>query len=134
MQNKYQHGELSLLWTAALVGLVALIGLCGLLSMRYERNLLMDALSRFGGSQAVQQTRQAAESVVAAESGGVRKCVVAGKTMYSNVDCDERNGSSRKVELHDPRGIEAPKLGFASASTEVAPSLQEQMIEKAVRK
>lgn len=139
MKQKYQRGELSLFWAALIVGVIALVCMGALFSMRYERNFFVEAWGRFTKSdagKAIQQTQKAAEAVARPDSGSaeVRKCVIDGKVVYSNVECDARNVSTRKVQMHDTQGIEAPKVPQASASAqEQQPTLQDKMIEKATR-
>jgi hypothetical protein len=139
MKLKYQRGELSLLWAAVIVGVIALMCMGALFSMRYERNFFAETWNRFAKSdagKAIQQTQKAAEAVTRPDGAGtdIRKCVIDGKVVYSNVECDTKNASTRKVQLHDTQGVEAPKVPQASASQpEQQPTLQEKMIEKATR-
>jgi hypothetical protein len=135
MHLKYQKGELSLLWTAVFVGIVALIAMVALMSARYERNYFAEAWKRVTKTEAgqlIQQTQQNAERAAKPEAATVRKCMIDGKPVYSNVECDNTNPTSRKVQLHDTRGIEAPKLPPAPAAAEGKPDMREKMIEKAV--
>lgn len=138
MQIKYQRGELSLFWAAVIVGVIALAAMVALMSARYERNYFAEAWSRVTKTeiaQTVQQTQQAAEKAVKPEAAGVRKCMVDGKVIYSNVECDTKDPTSRKVELHDSKGFEAPKAPPAPAAsqTDAPPTMQDKMIEKATR-
>lgn len=134
MHLKYQKG-LSLLWTAVVVGIVALAAMVALMSARYERNYFSEAwkkVTKTDVGQAVQQTQQ---NVANAESGQIKKCVIDGKTVYSNVECDKANPTSQKVQIHDTKGFEAPKVPVASTpEAEGAPSMRDKMIEKAVQR
>lgn len=140
MQRKYQRGEVSLLWAAVLVGVVALVCMGALFSMRYERNFFAEAWARFTKSEvgkAVQQTQQVAASVAKPDGGisaDIRKCTINGKVVYSNIECDAKNATTHKVQLHDTQGIEAPKVPQASASQSGGqPTLQDKMIDKAMQ-
>lgn len=142
MQRRYQRGEVSLLWAAVLVGVVALVCMGALFSMRYERNFFAEAWARFTKSEvgkAVQQTQKVAEGVTKPAGGispstDIRKCTIDGKVVYSNIECDVKNATTRKVQLHDTQGIEAPKVPQASASqSEGRPALQDKVIEKATQ-
>lgn len=140
MQRKYQRGEVSLLWAAVVVGVVALSCIGALFSMRYERNFFAEAWTRFTKSEvgkAVQQTQKVAEGVAKPGSGistDIRQCTINGKVVYSNIECDAKNATTRKVQLHDTQGIEAPKVPQASASqSEGQPTLQDKKIEKAMQ-
>ncbi|HJV75548.1 MAG TPA: hypothetical protein VJ654_15085 [Noviherbaspirillum sp.] len=129
--TKYQRGALSLLWAAVFAGIVAVAAMVALMSVRYERNYFAAAWMRITESDASQNLRQSARSAVSTESMTVRKCTVAGKVVYSNVECDAANPASRKVELQDTRGFEAPKSApVPSEHKDALPSLQRQLSEK----
>ncbi|HZW20103.1 DUF4124 domain-containing protein [Noviherbaspirillum sp.] len=134
MQLNHQKG-LSLLWTAVVVGLVALAGMVGLMSARYERNYFAEAwkkLTKTDVAQAVQQTQQ---NVAKTEAPPIRKCIIDGKTVYSNVECDKANPTSQKVSIHDSKGFEAPKVPVVSTpEAEGAPSMRDKLIDKAVNR
>ncbi len=137
MHTKYQKGELSLFWAAIFVGIVALAAMVALMSARHERNYFSEALGRFTKTEAgqvVRQTRQAAEKATRPEAASIRKCIVNGKVLYSNVDCDTADPTGRKVEMHDTAGFEAPKVSAPSASQTGDPAtMEEKAIEKATR-
>ena len=134
MHVKYQRG-LSLLWTAIVVSLVALASMVALISARYERNYFGEGwkrLTKTDVGQAVQQTRQ---QVAKAEASSIRKCIIDGKRVYSNVECDKADPTSQKVQIHDTQGFEAPKVPVASAPEgEGAPSMRDKLIDKAVNR
>ena len=139
-----QRGELSLLSCALLFGLVALVAAIGLFSMRSERNFFAEAWSRAMHStvgQSARQLQSAAANAVAAtavksgavEATEIRKCMIDGKRVYSNVECSAKSPHSRKVDLHDSGGIEAPKAPPATEPEGKTPSIQDKMIDKATR-
>lgn len=138
MYSKYQKGELSLLWAAVIVGVLTLVAMVALMSARYERNYFAEAWKRVTKTEAgqvLQQTQQAAEKAAKPEAAAIRKCVIDGKVVYSNVECDNANPTSSTVKLHDTKGVEAPKVPVASApEKEGAPSLRDKAIEKAVQR
>lgn len=132
-----QKGELSLMWAAVLIGVVTLVAMVGLMSARHERNYFSEAWKRVTKTEAgqvLQQTQQSAERAVKAESAEIRKCVIDGKVVYSNVECDNRNATSRKVQLHDTKGIEAPKSPPAPAPEAEGKDMRQKMIDKAVER
>jgi hypothetical protein len=134
MQLKYQKG-LSLLWTAVVVGLVALAGMVALMSARYERNYFAEAWKKLTKTDAGQAVQQAQQNVARSESAQIRKCVIAGNTVYSNVECDKANPTSQKVQIQDTKGFEAPKVPVVSVPEgEGAPSMRDKLIDKAVNR
>ena len=140
MNAKYQRGELSLFWAAVFIAVVTLVAVAALFSMRYERNFFSEAWQRIMRSDAgktLQQTGQAAQNAVRREPGAassaIRQCMINGKVVYSNVECDVKNPTSRKVEFHDTQGIEAPKVPASASQESASQTLQDKMIEKAVR-
>lgn len=138
MVSKYQKGELSLFWAAVAVGVLTLIAMMGLMSARYERNYFSEAWKRITKTevgQVIQQTQQSAAQAAKPESAVVRKCMVDGKVVYSNVECDNSNPTSHKVQLHDTKGFDAPKAPPAPApEAEGKPDMREKMIEKAIQR
>lgn len=126
-----QRGEISLWWLALLMAGFAAITMGALFSMRYERNLFVEGVSWLLKSSggAVPQAQQAG----APGAGVMRKCVIDGKSVVSNVDCGERNPTSKTIAIHDTRGIEAPKAPAPAEPEAAAPTLRDKMIEKASR-
>jgi hypothetical protein len=134
MRSKYQRGELSLFWTAVFTGVVALAAMVGLMSARYERNYFAETWKQLTKSEALQQASQAVDSTTKADTA-VRKCVSDGKLVYSNVECSAGNPTSRKLELHDTKGFEAPKVPAALApEASTNGDLKEKMIERALQR
>ena len=133
-----QRGAISLFWAAVLVGVITVVCMAALFSMRHERNYFAEALSgivKSDAGKAVQQAQKAAGAVAGQNGGGdIRSCTIDGKVVYSNVECDARSAGTRKVQLHDTQGFEAPKVPQPAASqVEGQPTLQDKMIEKATR-
>lgn len=130
MRLQYQRGAVSLLWAAVFVGGVALMAMIALMSARHERNYFAD-MWQYLFTGAGQKLQQAAQSSVAPGSTSVRKCIVAGKVVYSNIECDKSNPSSQEVVLQETKGFEAPKPPpIPARQIGVGPSLQDQAIEK----
>ena len=131
---KYQKG-VSLLWTAVVVGLVALAGMVTLMSARYERNYFAEGWKKLTGTEVGQAVRQTQQNVARSDAAPIRKCVIDGKTVYSNVECEKGNPAGEKVQIHDTRGFEAPKVPVASApDAESAPGMRDKLIDKAVNR
>jgi hypothetical protein len=136
------RGEISLWLLALMMAGFAAIAMGALFSMRYERNLFAEAIGALlkspAGTATMQQARQALDgaalgsTAAAAPAGALRKCVIGGKTVVSNVDC-RHEPSSKLIAIHDTRGIEAPKAPPAPALETSAATAQEKMIEKMTR-
>jgi len=123
MKNR-QHG-LSLVWCAVVVGIVALVAMLGLLSMRYDRNLFAESWKKLTASAPAVPAAAAKPTATA-----IHKCSVNGVITYSNVEC--KAGS--KVELSDTRGVEAPKAPPAPVPQSSAPTLHDKMIDRATER
>lgn len=134
MDMKYQRGELSLFWAAVIVGVVTLMAVGTLLSMRHERNLFGDAWQRARRTDAGQALQATAAQAGRDKSAAIRKCQVDGKVIYSNVECGAGNPTSRQLELQDTKGIEAPKAPPALRRSDMPESLRDKAIEKAMQR
>ncbi|WP_334188018.1 hypothetical protein [Noviherbaspirillum sp.] len=130
-----QRGALSLLWCAILVGAVAAVGMAALMSMRHERNLFQDAWASLINTPVVKSVKSLDQDVRPAAPSGkdIRRCVVDGKVMYSNIECGPDRPASRDVVLHDSRGIEPPKAVPATVPDNAPASMQDRMMEKALQ-
>jgi hypothetical protein len=137
-----QGGQISLWLVAVLMAGFAAISMAALFSMRYERNLFAEGIAWLLKSPAAGavagQARAATEgagealgAAPAATSGAMRKCVIDGKSVVSNVDCANAV-KSKVIAIHDTRGIEAPKAPPPPPQPDPA-NLREQMIDKATR-
>lgn len=137
-----QSGEISLWLVAVLMAGFAAISIAALFSMRYERNLFAEGIawvlkSPAGGALAG-QARAAADGASdalgaggGAAAGAMRKCVIHGKAVVSNVDC-ANEPSGKVIVIHDTRGIEGPKAPPPPAQPDPA-NLREQIIDRATR-
>ncbi len=134
MKLTHQRGELSLFWAAAIVGVVTLAAVGTLLSMRHERNLFGDAWRQVKRTDAGQTVQDVAAQAGRQESAAIRKCLIDGKVVYSNVECGTGNPTSRRLALQDTKGIEAPKASPALQLVNPSETVQEKMIEQAVQR
>jgi hypothetical protein len=109
VNRKRERGELSLFWCVVLFALLSLIMMTWLMSFRYNRNLFVEAWDHVAGQATAQvgSTLKAAAEPAAAVAPGaeVRKCVVNGKVLYSNVECGAENSTSRKVDVRPTEGM-----------------------------
>jgi hypothetical protein len=130
-----QRGSLSLVWVAIASALLAGLAMAALFSMRYERNLFAEGWAKAAGALPAAPTLETARQAVGAAPaagapGALRKCVIKGQTVISNVDCTPDNKTSKVIEIHVTHGIEAPK---APPRADPAPS-SDPMIDKMVEK
>lgn len=136
---------ISLIQVAIVMASLAAIAMAALYGMRYERNPLLDGLDKLSGrplSQDVQPTSRdrrvaasqpAAAPLNAAPAGVLRKCVIDGKTVFSDVEC---SGHGDVVKVHETHGYETPKVPApdpVNPAASAPPSVQDQAIEKATR-
>ena len=143
MQGIQHKRGLGLIQVAILMATLAAIAMAAMMSMRSERNLFAEALGKVTGrppAAAQGAVAPGAAPNVAAQpvqperpAGVLRKCVIDGKTVLSDVDCTDRNPTSSIVKVHETRGIESPKLPKPEAAAAGAPNMQDKMIEKATR-
>jgi hypothetical protein len=126
-----QRGALSLLWVAVGSALLAAAAMAAMYSMRHERNLFAEGMDKVGNAAPVRQAIGAARQAGSAATGGeLRKCVIQGKTVVSNTECTDANRSSRRIDIVDPRGIEAPKAPPAPAPEPGSNPALDKIIEK----
>jgi hypothetical protein len=124
-----QRGALSLFWVAVVSALVAAAAMAAIWSMRHERNLFAEGLDKVSSGAQAGRAIDAARQAVGGTSE-LRKCVVAGKTVVSNTDCADANPSSRRIDIVDPRGIDAPKAPPAPAAEPGSNPALDKIIEK----
>lgn len=132
----HRQRGLSLVWVAVLMAGFAAAAMAALFSMRYERNFFAEGagqlLKQSGGSAVLQKTQQAVGAAAPA-SGALRKCLIDGQTVISNTDCTDRNPTSKTIQIHETRGIEAPKVPKPDPAEASPRSVQDKMIEKATQ-
>lgn len=123
------------MWAAVIVGVLTLAAMVALMSARYERNYFAEAWTKMIGTDAgrsLQKTQQSVGKTIKADSTEIRKCMVNGKPVYSNVECDAHNPTSQKLDLQDSKGIDAPKVPVAPMREDAASAIKDKMIEQAV--
>jgi hypothetical protein len=136
----YSQRGISLIQVAIVMASLAAIAMAALYGMRYERNPLLDGLDKLSGHPAGQAAIQKTQQVLrdsgvspaagAAPAGVLRKCVINGKTVFSDVECNEHG---QVVKVHETHGYEAPKVAAPDPAASAPQSVQDQAIEKATR-
>ena len=125
---------LGLIQVAIVMATLAAIAMAFLMSARHERNYFTEGLAKLTGKPAPAEGASAAASAVAAAvpavpAGVLRKCVINGKTVLSDVECKD----GQVVKAIDTRGIEAPKVPKPDPADSAPRSATDKMIEKATR-
>ncbi|ELX10779.1 putative membrane protein [Janthinobacterium sp. HH01] len=131
---------LGLIQVAIVMASLAAIAMAFLMSARHERNFFTEGLSKLTGkappaasasaaSSASSSASAAAVAMPAAPAGVLRKCVIDGKTVLSDVACPD----GKVVKAIDTRGIEAPKAPKPDPADAAPQSATDKMIEKATR-
>lgn len=146
---KHRQRGLSLIAVALIMAGLAAVAMAGLFSMRYERNLFAEgadklmkpagaALKEAGVSSAVAAAASAvgASSAIAAATGNapgaqLRRCVINGKTVFSDTECNDH--ANKKIVVQETRGIEAPKVPKPAPADSSPQAMRDKMIEKATQ-
>jgi hypothetical protein len=124
---------LGLIQVAIVMATLAAIAMAFLMSARHERNFFTEGLAKLAGkpvpAAGASASSAAAAAVPAAPAGVLRKCVINGKTVLSDVECKD----GQVVKAIDTRGIEAPKVPKPDPADSAPQSATDKMIEKATR-
>ena len=124
--RKRQSG-FGLIQVAIVMAALAAVAMAFLMSARHERNFFTEGLARLAGEP---PAASASANVAPPPPAGVlRKCVIDGKTVLSDVDCKD----GKVVKSIDTRGIEAPKVPKPDPAESAPQSATDKMIEKATR-
>lgn len=126
--RKRQSG-FGLIQVAIIMASLAAVAMAFLMSARHERNFFTEGLARLTGKPAASATSATAPAAPPAPAGVLRKCVIDGKTVFSDVDCKD----GKVVKPIDTRGIEAPKTPKPDPAESAPQSATDKMIEKATR-
>jgi hypothetical protein len=130
--HQRQRG-IGLIQVAIIMASLAGIAMALLMSARHERNFFAEGMAKLTGkpvAATASATAPAAAALVpSAPAGVLRKCVINGKTVLSDVDCKD----GQVVKAIDTRGIEAPKVPKPEPVESAPPSATDKMIEKATR-
>ena len=123
---------LSLIGVAISMGLLAACAMGALYWMRYERNPIADIMNGQVGKAHKSPSATAVQASApppAAPQGPIRKCVIAGKTVYSDTECPKSAG---QIKLHDSKGFAPPPKPETEPEPEA--TLQQKALEKAIDK
>jgi hypothetical protein len=125
---------LGLIQVAIVMAALAAIAMAFLMSARHERNYFTEGLAKLTGKPApaaasAASSPAASATAAAVPAGVLRKCVINGKTVLSDVDCKD----GQVIKAIDTRGIEAPKVPKPDPADSAPQSATDKMIEKATR-
>ena len=121
---------IGLIQVAIIMASLAAVAMAFLMSARHERNFFAEGLAKLSGKPAVGSSAPVADIIApAAPAGVLRKCVVDGKTVLSDVACKD----GKVVKAIGTRGIEAPKVPKPDPAESAPQSATDKMIEKATR-
>ncbi|USX27802.1 DUF4124 domain-containing protein [Oxalobacteraceae bacterium OTU3CINTB1] len=126
--QKRQSG-FGLIQVAIIMAALAAVAMAFLMSARHERNFFTEGLARLTGKPPAPPGSANADAAPSAPAGVLRKCVIDGKTVLSDVDCKD----GKVVKSIDTRGIEAPKPPKPDPAEAAPQSATDKMIEKATR-
>ncbi|MBC3884228.1 hypothetical protein [Undibacterium griseum] len=149
--NLNKQRGLSLIAISVIFMLLGLVAMGFLYTIRYGHLPMQDVWARWGKSAGVigNELKNASgvkdlslpvlpdddkRRIVTVESGA-RKCIVHGKTVYSDTECADSNPTSKNVKLHDTQGFVRPAAqADEHAASGSAEDLHLQMLEKAIQK
>jgi hypothetical protein len=110
-----QRGELNLFWCVVLFAALGFAVFAGLVSFRDGRNLFAEwwdsARTQAAGvsSGKIPSAITTLPAAGAPASSEIRKCIVNGKVVYSNVECGADNATSRKLDASRPGAVSQGK-------------------------
>jgi hypothetical protein len=109
-----QHG-MSLIGVFIVFSLIGFLMISALLYMRFGQSPLQYLIGKFSKTAAEVTSNVNINPSVNPLSnskdfdGAIKSCKINGKTVYSNVEC-ENAPNSKAMKLHDSKGFEAPKV------------------------
>lgn len=118
-----------LIQVAIIMASLAAVAMAFLMSARHERNFFTEGLARLTGKPPAAPGSANVSIAPPAPAGVLRKCVIDGKTVLSDVDCKD----GKVVKAIDTRGIEAPKPPKPDPAESAPRSATDKMIEKATQ-
>ena len=125
---------ISLILVAVLMAGVAALAMAAIFSMRYERNLFAEGVAKLTGKAPAAAAGSGAAAAAAPVPGNqLRRCVINGKTVFSDTECSAANATTKNVVVHETKGVEAPKPPKPDPAAAAPQDLRAKMIENATR-
>lgn len=127
--RRRRQSGFGLIQVAIIMASLAAVAMAFLMSARHERNFFTEGLARLTGKPPAAPGSAKSSVAPPAPAGVLRKCVIDGKTVLSDVDCKD----GKVVKAIDTRGIEAPKPPKPDPAESAPQSATDKMIEKATQ-
>ena len=134
----HRQQGLSLIGVAIFMALLAATAMGALYWVRYERNPITDIMNGQVGKSAkaplpgaIKPAPLAAVAPPPAPAGPIRKCVINGKTVYSDLECPQ---SGEKLKLHDNQGFAPPPKPVPEEDSNASATVQQKAMDKAIEK
>jgi len=143
---------INLVWVSILSMIVAAAGMMALYTMRYGHLPFQEALARWQSSGKVignelqqatgikdlnlpDQENAGAPPPVTVESG-VRRCIIQGRTVFSDTECSDQNPTTKTMKLTDTKGFvhSKPVQTEDENATGTDTDLRRKMIDKVIEK
>ncbi len=131
-----QRGALNLYWVAIFSALAAALAMGALMSMRADRNLFAegaDKAARMLDDSGAQKALRTAKDSVTGTDSRMKKCVIRGKTVISNADCDDANPTTKVIKITEGNVAQAVKKPVEPAAEATSTPAIDKMIEKQLR-
>jgi hypothetical protein len=131
-----QRGAYNLAVVAIVAVAVAGGMMAALMSVRQERNYFaegVDRVRKLAGDSPAAAAVESARGTLAQNDGKMRRCIIDGKTVISNVDCSDKNPTSKVIKIQETKGFEAPKKPAEPPPEAGQPTPTDKMIEKQLR-
>jgi hypothetical protein len=125
----HQRG-LSLIGVAVFSIVFAGIAMTFLMGVRHDRNYFAEGWAKMTGKLGEAPLPAIVSPTTQHTGAAMRKCVINGKTVISNVDCTDKNATSKDIDIVVTKGFEAPK---APSPADSAPR-SNPAIDKAIEK
>ena len=137
--NLHKQRGINLVWVAVLSAAVGLLAVGTLVSMRQERNIFKEVLYKASGGKIGNPapagatgpggSGTAAAAVLPAAPGNtLRKCVINGKTVFSDVE--SAASTSQVVKSMEMQGVVAPKAPPKPASAPTSNPALDKALEQ----
>jgi hypothetical protein len=139
MSLNKQRGALNIYAVVIFSIIFAAAAMAALFSIRSERNLFAEGAAKVGkaanesSAGGMLDSAKTALAAASASSGQMRKCMIDGHMVVSNVDCTDQNKTSKVIKIQDSRGFEPPKKPAKPAPEPTSEKMTDKMIEKQVQ-